>query len=364
MYVRCHLGVRIMKMQMPVDKHLLFLLHLYGDIYERPLVKAPSLLDVDIDRLLILASDNNLLFYTVKTMLGSFRNQLTFNTTQLLVRISDRGDKRFEQLKDTIKTLNAVLDEYVLFKTCRAYPRIPTDIDIIVPDYGEAVNKLVRMGMVCVERFESTKEAMVLDSKNMMKIHVHTKVGWHNARYFDDNILWNNQTSANFLGEQVTVPSSDIDLLIHLAHINFETLHIRLSDLVHFYALNEPDILHEGLLQARKHSWEQSFTRSITIFNDIHTSLLFSEKMIDFEHLNDRNIFPIPSLSFPFSLPRLHIIGSFLEKRLFNAFINSFSKSLRVLVTGETYKSYYISPEQKILSESLKDYSKQFLRDA
>lgn len=342
---------------MSIDKTLVLLFHITNELYRKPSAQEPPFSSINITELLRLASENNLLYYTAKAMLTTHVDRLDNKTMLLLRRITDLGDRKLERLEFTMRTLNDVLGDYVLFKTYRGYPRIPTDVDILVHNYGEALKRLANVGMTFLDRFDTISQAMLLDMANMVKVHVQGKVGWHGSSFIDDQMIWKRAKYANFVGVNVKVPDADTDLLIHLAHINFETLHLTLSDLLHFYRLCRCADLSTELSQAKKYSWQKALRRTLAMLDDIHEYIYLAPCIpADIISIKKRRL-PLEGLTFPFCLPRTHIIATFMEKRLFNAVGKSFLKSMQVLFTGKTHRPYYTPTEQKILSQSLQIYS-------
>jgi len=245
--------------------------------------------------------------------------------------------------------LDSHLDEYVIHKTYRGYPRIPSDIDTLVPNLGVAVRKLKSVGLKIHEYDEHG--VMLLDT-NGVKVHLNGEITWANSFFFDKELVLNNPRKANLWYVNATIPNINADFLTHVAHINFEPLHFTLSDFLYLCKL-APFVDWVILLQqVRKHNWTQSFTRTLSLIDDYNRSIY--SPPYPFESLNPNNKYNNHEiLVFPKNLPRTQIAMAFLEKKPFSYLLSKLSKSIQILATGDTYQSYYNPPELTLINEVL-----------
>jgi len=150
---------------------------------------------------------------------------------------------------------------------------------------------------------------------------------------------------ATFHGLEVNVPSNEVEFLINMAHVNYEKLSIDITDLIHIYRLADRINWHSRMLstiqeQVRKYHWKKSFERTVKLLDNIHWKLYAVpspfKSLISNQHKESATC---PEL--PISLPRSHIISSFIERKvvtyILKKALKSFSKSIRLTVTGQTY---------------------------
>ena len=59
----------------------------------------------------------------------------------------------------------------------------------------------------------------------------------------DDDVYFQSTRSVPFCGTKIQIPNKSVDFLIHVAHMNFEPLHITLSELFYLNTLRSKLIL-------------------------------------------------------------------------------------------------------------------------
>ena len=129
------------------DNETAFLFHLVSDIYRKPSISVPALEEINIHRLLQVSMRNNLGYYVFKTLFKTYGDRLTKNTFTLLEDLINRGDHQMMDQQAALLKINSCLTQYIIFKTYRAHPRIPNDIDILVSNISQAINSLKSTNM-------------------------------------------------------------------------------------------------------------------------------------------------------------------------------------------------------------------------
>jgi hypothetical protein len=326
-----------------------FILHLLKDIYKTPKIQCPQLPDVDVNKLLLLAARNNVGYYTAKILSDTYGDQLPATIRLKLDKIIKQSETLLLALHETVAILDTNLDQYLLHKTYRGYPRIPSDIDTLVPDLHAAAEKLQSAGL---KLKEDEGNAVMLIDNNGVKVHLHGEISWANSVFFDKEFVFQNPRTVNLWNMNVKIPSFDADLLIHIAHITYEPLHFTLSDFLYICKLttfvNWTALLH----QAKKHQWLQSFIRTISLIDEYNQALYPPQHTFDSLNLRytpNNN----ETIVFPKDLPRTQIVLAFLEKRPFSYSLSKFSKAAQIIVNGDTHQAYYHPPEFRLISETL-----------
>jgi hypothetical protein len=205
-----------------------------------------------------------------------------------------------------------------------------------VQDFRKAV-KLLLGAKAYLIKLSDYEKAIFSFQRNI--IHLHGKITWTKGgtTFVDNELIWTEPQTVSINGVQVKIPNPNADLLLHLAHINFESLSIPLSVLLYLYRIGSKIDWRIVFNQARKHRWIRTLVRSLRILDAFHHSLYESPcpflHCYDLEHegFNDTD-----TIFFPFYLPRRHVIWAFFEKKLLIwAIFKRTSRSLRLLVTGK-----------------------------
>ena len=171
-------------------------------------------------------------------------------------------------------------------------------------------------------------------------------MSWADSTFFYHSCL-RDYRCVTFSDCKIKIPLPDMDFLIHVAHINYEPLHITLSDLIYLNALSKQ--LNWGAIYShtKKYSWEHTMFRTITYINMLNE--YFHAYNMPF--INDYNY--SNKFVFPLTLPRLHIIKSVLEKNIIKYSLKKSFKALNVLLSGDAYGGYYEPIESFLLEPNL-----------
>ncbi len=316
-----------------------FLLHLTTKLYRQPVIERPLFSSLDFDELVRLALRNNVLYYFAKeiTLDHSCISPDVFN---LLKRLVGLCEEEAEKIRVAIDFLEDSFDDYVLIKTCKGFSRIPDDLDVYIPDFDRAFNRL--KSKVKLLDYDSERREAVFGGNRVGQIHLHSKLMWSDAVFIDNELLTANPNRATFHGSEVNVPSNEAELVINLAHVNYEKFGVDMTDLLHIYRLSglvDWEIIRE---QTAKYHWKKCFERTITLLDGIHRSLYASPSsfsdLIDGDHNGSAT-----SIELPIPFPRSHVIKSLIERGvvtyILKKALGSISKSTRITLTGKTYQA-------------------------
>jgi len=330
---------------------LAFLLHKLSDLYRKPCLTQPTFEEVDIFQLLLLAINNNIGYYISKKLLTEYMDKLDKKLLSLIKIIVKRGDAKFECIQHTLQWLKSYLnDDYLLFKTYRRHVRIGNDVDVLVHNFKKVVRKLkTKIELVDYSAYE--RKAVFI--KNGVKIHLHGNISWtkKGTTFLDKELVWDNPRTVSIGRVHVKIPNVNAELLIYLAHLNYENLYITLSDLLYIYELARYVDWSIILKQASKHHWEKTLRYSICLLDMIHHTIYsgpcpFLEWSLKHQGFNSPKL-----ISFPKPLPRIHIILAFIEKKLLTwVLCNRVLKSIKILVSGNTYRSFHVPPEISLIT--------------
>ena len=322
------------------SNELLFLAELIGSkIYGKALpTECLNIKRVDFTKLLDLALKNDILYCVAHEVLNLFQKELSPHQKILLQKIEYIGNIGLKNLHNTLRLLKSYMSQdYLVIKTYKVYPYLPSDVDILVDDFNQAVKDLMYAGMNVAYYFEKFGEA-VFRKSGYTQVHLHKNISWHNSKFMDSQFAWREPKEVVLTGVKIRIPSNEVELLTHIAHINFELLYITLSDLVYLSKLMHQVDWSIMLHQVRRYGWSNTFKRTIIIMKHLY-NLIFSACSGDAKG---------GDLSMPLELPRTHIISSFVEKRALNHVLTTIIKSLFILLSGKTYGKAKVPTEAQL----------------
>ncbi len=303
---------------------LSFLYQLLGDLYQPPkLANKVSFQEINLDKLIDLSLKNNVFYYLSCKLV---KQEKCFKTAKT------KGLRLIEKIKRSFVLIKNYLPDHLVIKTYRAYPRIPNDLDIIVKDFKVSLKKLKDKNFK-VSNLSFKKAQAQLIKKGFYKIHLHGKLNWAGSSFMDSKFIWQQPRVVNLSNNlTIKIPNFEADFLIHLAHINFENLHFTLPELLYLYKI-APKLNWSKLFeQSKKYHWQNTLGATSKILDQIHHQLYKKPK----------------ALAFPMTLPRTHIVKSWLEKQLFAYALSKLGKSLCILIKGDTYAPFH-QPAETVL---------------
>ncbi|MCM8770299.1 MAG: nucleotidyltransferase family protein [Candidatus Omnitrophica bacterium] len=318
----------------------LFLYQISEFLYKKTRLKRIIPSQIDLQVFFAISMKNNMLYYHCEKLLRVYRQYLNENSIIEIDNIINKLERQIGKIKTTIIFLKNCLKDFLLIKTYRGYPRIPNDIDILATDFRNALNVFKKEGFEAKDvsfRYESAQ----LFRENYYKVHLHGKIHWANSEFFDRDFIMAQPRDIEFLGIKAKVPSFDADFLMHVAHINFESLHITLSDLFYLYSISKEINWEKQLFQVKKYNWKRAFINTLKIMDGLYHRL-YSDvcpfTYFDFGHKALKSDF---DLIMPKTLPRLYLLNNLFEKRLFLYALLKLPKSLKILSRGDAYTDFY-----------------------
>lgn len=321
--------------QYQMKKELVLLIKLTEGLYKD--TKLPDVLtnDIDTDIFIKLASKNNLLYNASKQILD-FPSLSEENRRRFQIIVSD-GEKNLAKVRRTLEEIKKHLPNCIIFKTFRGtnFIRIPTDIDVLTRTFKTDINKFMGFGYK-TSGYLPREGSLHLLRDAMWKIHLHNDISWAQTHFFNLDFIFQNPRTEVFNGQEVTIPNITADVLIHLAHMNFEPLNMVLAELLYLFTIIPKMDFHLALEQSEKYRWKKTFLRTLNLINNFHYyfygGVLTQE--IDFNKIE------LEKIVFPYCFSRTHLILSVLEKRLFIYPLTRIFKVLNILFCGDTFTKY------------------------
>jgi len=307
-----------------------------SELYGRPSIPRRSPKQVDVLSLLSLAIRNNMEYYIGRKLTTAYADELDRNTLSTVKHIVKECDNKFRHIQHALRTLNSCLTDYLLIKTYYVHPRIGNDVDIIVHNFDEAVEALLRAKINLVRYSKRDQRAIFFQET---KFHLHGNISWakEGSTFIDDELIWVKPRTVTLGQVQTKIPNIDADFLIHLAHINFERLHVTLSDLLYLCKVATKVNWNVVLKQASKHHWGRTLTHSIKLLDTIHHTFYLQPCPFMKWDLRHRGFDNLKFVSLPKSLSRRRIFLAFMEKELLMWVVcNRILKSMHILTSGDT----------------------------
>lgn len=183
----------------------------------------------------------------------------------------------------------------------------PGDLDILVPSnsFSKTIQVLEKNGYTSSSHDQALGGRIKDMQKNLtkpgrIKIDLHQDFTWKVSRYFDLDLVWKSLKTKSAQGISYPAPNGATDAFIVLVNILFEKTYLKKEDYSYIKeSLNK--ILEDQTFvgQAKKYSWERSFSKFVGWFQPI----------------DDKSTWPI-------FLPTTLIINTYAEKFLHEGKIN------------------------------------------
>ena len=204
-----------------------------------------------------------------------------------------------KRLKDSLIIVKKVLgkEPFLVIKTFSSYPRITSDLDVVVKK--KSLLKKIKI-------------------KAPLEIDPHYKISWTNSPEISNNFVWNNIKNYNYQGINLLVPNNQLDTLIRIAHIPFETGEIRQEELLHIFRQSKNIDWKILQKEVRKCGWPKTFKRMINLLNKIHCTLYDQPLMGKKCRQKLKKI-----LYFPYQLPLFFLAQTVWEKRAFKKILGA-----------------------------------------
>jgi len=290
--------------------------------------------------ILNLAARNNFRYYIAREILRS--GNVREDEKQDIDKVIKEGKNGLNKVRRALLEVNELPGEYLIVKTYRGFPRIPGDIDVLTEDINASILKLEQAGYY-VRDYDQKEKSALLEKAQCADIHLHHRVTWAWTYFMDNDFVWEKPRISNLAGVEIPIPNPDADFLMHIAHINYEPLHILLSELLYLFKLI-PDVNIDRIKsEATRYRWDGVLLRTLNLFNDFH-NIFFG--CLCFSELPFRKVIK-GEVEFPFFLSRGDLVKNVFEKRLFLYPLLKLGKVIKVLLSGDPYSGYYTPGELK-----------------
>lgn len=324
-----------------LNRELNLLVKLTENLYTHTIKEDVNINEIAIDKFIKLASENNLLFHTAKQILES--PTLSEDARNCFQKIVVNGEKAIVEVRKSLNDIETYLPQGLIFKTFRGkdFIRIPNDIDVLTKDFDRDLRKFTKAGFRITDHDRREGSAQLIRG-DRRKIHIHSRISWAWEEFLDEEVIFDSPRSEIFNGQEIMIPNITADVLIHLAHMNFEPLNMVYSELLYLFTIIPKMNFDLALNQAKKYRWENTVLRTLKIINSLHY-YLYGRRLtnkITFKELDFEDI------AFPYCFPRPHLVLSVLEKRLFLYPLTRIPKVIKIFLSGDTY-SGYISPAER-----------------
>lgn len=238
----------------------------------------------------------------MKDLNWALKNNVLYETAQLIV---EKGNREIETIQTTLQFIKQHYYDYRIIKTYRGSNiRFGNDVDVLL--YTESVFDQEHL-------------------KENPRIHLHGKVSWCNSQFMDKEFIWDNPRIVKYCNENIVVPNWEADLLIHLAHMNYETGQMTYNERRYLNEVFSNVRLGACTRQAQKYHWVETYLNTLDLLCET-----------------------IPHYEFPVRFSRGHLLKAVMEKKVYGYVFKKLRKSLRILLTGNTER-YLQPPERKLL---------------
>ena len=202
-----------------------------NDIHVEEIAKNRDLLKAAIK----LAEQNGLYYYFILRL-----KELNINLSFLEEERWNKEEQKLSELKETIKLLNKVSNDYgidyILIKACNTIPHIPRDVDIFVHkgEKRKIIEALGNSGMKCVR---SDIAQTTLKKEKYLETDIYTGIRYFGVEFLDENFLWNSNVKSKIFGIEYPGLNEEADFLLTLIHSLFGHRVITLLDFLHIKSL-------------------------------------------------------------------------------------------------------------------------------
>lgn len=230
-----------------------------------------------------------------------------------------REEEMFLKFSRTLGLIKEVLDQnripWLLVKTLRGYPRLPNDLDVVVPLRSFTKAKEALISLQFSLKIED-KDSVLFMHPNYYKVHLHHSLEWAGSTFFSLRDLWRTKKEARWEKIKITTSSPEFEILIALAHSNFENLYLTLGECLYLFKLLDSYPIGWNVIQRQiaAYGWKETFRRSLQLLNTLHFMIygFFHPKIpqgIERKQIDGK-------INFPYHFTRKHLFLSFMEKKM------------------------------------------------
>lgn len=328
------------------DRETQFLIKITEDLYKKTNLPDVDIEDINIDRFIKIALKNNTLYYCAKKILQniSLNEALKYRFEEIV----KKSEMELRQIDKSIKEIKSNINDYLIFKTYRGdrFPRIGNDVDVLVKnDKLKSVKKYFFSIGYNIDNDDPKEKSVGLLKNGQKRIHLQGGVTWCWQEFADEELIYDKPREALYNGQEIRIPNYEADLLIHIAHMNFEPLLIIYSELLYLFKILPRVNFNTVLEQSKKYRWHKTFLRTINIMNNFHY-FLYNQVCID--NVQFKKI-DFSQVKFPHDFSFKHLVQMCLEKRMLIYPLTKFFKIINLIITKDAYQ-YIDSPERKTVN--------------
>jgi len=326
-----------------MNNELKLLLQLSAKLYRPVNFDYIDINQIDLNLFKKMALENNMLFMISQEVINS--EDLSEEFKLNFIDYYDKSLIAAKQVVSSLRLIKEKIPNYLLIKTFRGenFFRIGNDLDVLVRSdiFGETIKTFTSDSFI-EQDYDHKEMSVQLLKEDYKKIHLQSDITWCWTRFMDYDAIFLNPREVVYHNEKILVPNYTVDFMIHIAHMNFEPLHILLSEIFYLFKIAPHVDIKYALEQSSKYKWKRTFLRTVAILNMMH-SLFYGKNFINMDY----NIsLDLSEISFPFSIPRKYLISNCIEKRLLIYPLLKVFKVLKVLFNNKTYR-FIIPPEQE-----------------
>jgi hypothetical protein len=259
----------------------------------------------------------------------------------------------FSKLNKTLRVLREAFEQrninWILVKTLRGYPRIPNDLDVLIfpGSFSRAKRLLLELGFKIIEEEEGS---LLLTKKNLYKVHLHRELKWVDADFFSLENLIERKKKIKLGRVSVFVPCPNFEVLISLAHSNFENLYLSLGECLYLFRLGQEEAINWDYIfrEATRYRWKKVVRRTLKELGRLHLYLYgepYSGLPIQTENKPIRKEF-----EFPYHFSKKHLVLSSLEKGIWSYLFKK-GKKVTSLFLGSKRGVDYIKSFELLLAD-------------
>jgi len=158
--------------------------------------------------------------------------------------------------------------EYLIVKTDKVLRFATMDVDLFVHKYDiERVRNLFAEKAGAKVTPFLPKNQTDIYVEGLLMIDLHEDFFWFRQEYFDNELVWNEKRQIAMEGVEVPIPSKTIDMLLTVAHILYERLHVTLLEF-NYILVNSCDVDWEFIYrEAEKYHWEDNLNYFANMMN-------------------------------------------------------------------------------------------------
>ncbi|MDP8265634.1 MAG: nucleotidyltransferase family protein [Candidatus Aceula meridiana] len=292
-------------------------------VLDRGEIKSTDWENVDLEKLLVQASHNRVL-YAFVNKLWDLRELLPEQYIHTLEDVRKEGERNLKALRNTLLLLEETFKreniDYLIVKTFKYLDYVTFDVDFLVryQDFQKAI-EILKKNNIIIKPHPNPK-TQGLHQRNCfksgyLKMDLHRKFFWLGVDHVDSDFLWKDTTCRDIAGIKCPVPSLEVDFLLHNKQLVYERRYITLLDFLAVKWANDEGLNWNDIAkQVVEHRWDDTFFVLLNWLNYLHREI-FHENMVDPDKhfYNKKYTINERQLRLPFHYPVKDVMKVFSE---------------------------------------------------